>query len=129
MSFHPRLLILLAGLLLLGCLRVDMGAVKTLKDLGEDEKAKEEFIAKEEAHFQNVRQAIARRQLKRGWASSEVESQFGPPVLILPEGAEQKWIYKSGEGHWFKAPKIHLFFDKEDRLARWQCLRTDCAGS
>lgn len=100
--------------------------VDTLREFEQDQKWKAEVVAEEERNFQEVKKAIQEGRLKKGILSSEIAQQFGQPVLSSPEGKEQRWLYKGRGGHWFKAPKVYLYFDESNQLQRWECLRTDC---
>lgn len=102
--------------------------VQTMREFEEDGKSKKLFLAQEDNNFQRIKGAIQNQSLKEGLLSSEITAQFGAPVLISPDGKNQRWVYKGKGGSWFKAPKIYLFLDESNHLQKWQCLRTDCAA-
>jgi len=102
--------------------------VQTMREYEQEEKGKKEFLAQEDNNFQRIKEAIRSQSLKEGLLSSEITAQFGAPVLISPDGKNQRWLYKGKGGGWFKAPKIYLFLDENNHLQKWQCLRTDCAA-
>ena len=64
----------------------------TLKDEGEDQDAMEKELADHEAHFQNVKAAILRGELKEGMRTRELSGKLGSPDVNtatdpLPLGA------------------------------------------
>ena len=110
----------------LGCVIPDREAVKTLREMEKEAKAKEESLAKDEHNFQKLKNRIQHRRLKRGTRSVKIRKRFGSPVAILAEHDEKRWLYKGTGGGWFSSPKIYLFFDKTHRLKEWSCIRTNC---
>ena len=114
---------------LLGCVRVNSEAVKTLIEAGKEDKGKEQELVKEEQSFQKLKKAIQHQRVKEGFQSSKVANRFGEPVAVLSEGKGERWLYKGRDGERFSAPKIYLFFDESRHFKLWKCIRTDCETS
>lgn len=108
-----------------GCARFHVSELKTLRDLGEDEKEKTRILEQEAANFERVRTAALAGRLQNGLSRSEAIESFGFPAVSFPDEKGERWVY-SGKGGWFGAPKIYLHFDDRDGLKNWACVRTGC---
>ena len=111
---------------MVGCVRLDSEAVHTLVEMGKEEKGKEEALAQDDQSFKNLRKAIRRRKLKEDLSRGEVVKRFGEPVAVFSEDKGERWLYESKKGGWFTVPKIYLYFDENNQLKKWICIRTDC---
>ena len=112
-----------------GCAAVsNMEELSTLKSMGEEEQAKAKIIEREDANFRKIKTAIQDRRLQTGIKSSKVSSEWGEPVVSVPEGKNQRWIYKEKNGDWFKGAKIYLFFNENGLLTEWKCVNTACGN-
>lgn len=115
--------------LLSGCVGINSEGVKTLRDMSQDEKSKEEHLAEENQNFENIKSAVLRQKLKAGLPADEVVGHYGEPVTVRSKDEGAKWVYKEKDSGWFSGPKIYLYFDKNNLLKRWKCIRTDCGAS
>ena len=101
--------------------------LKTLKDQGDEEAAKEKLMTEQDKSFEFVKTAILDHGLKKGDRSGDVSRKFGKPAAVDKKDAAEKWLYKArGRKKWLDVPRVWLFFDKKGRLMSWECAHTDC---
>ena len=109
-----------------GCVSIDSEAVQTLVEIEKDMKVKDEALEKSDESYLKLKTAMEEHHIKAGTKSSRVKKRFGKPVAVLTDGEGERWFYRAKEGGRFKAHKIYLFFNKNRRLEKWECIRTDC---
>ncbi|RKY27647.1 MAG: hypothetical protein DRP61_03705 [Candidatus Omnitrophota bacterium] len=101
-----------------GC--VSLSSLKPLIELGKSDKLKEKTLKEETENFLKIKEAIEKGELKKGLSKEEFLKDYPPPVVVIPEGNLERWVYKRGESSWFSSDKIYLFFDSEYILEDWQ---------
>ncbi len=102
--------------------------LKTLKDQGGEEAAKEKLMAEQDKSFEALKAAIVKHDLKAATRSREISREFGKPVAVGREGKIERWLYKArGHKKWLDVPRIWLLFDEKSRLSAWECAHTDCS--
>jgi len=111
-----------------GCaeLRWKMDAARTLMDLNNNEKSKDEIFRRETRNFERVREYITGGSGERDISKERAIKSFGAPVLTFSQGEWEKWAYKPSTSSWFKGEKIYLYFDSKDRLVSWECVDIEC---
>ena len=101
-----------------GC--VNLSSFKALIELGKSDKLKEKVLKEETENFLRIKEAIEREELKKGLPKEEFLKRYPPPVVVIPEGNLERWVYKRGESSWFEGEKIYLFFDNQDKLVNYK---------
>ena len=86
--------------------------LRTLIDLGSEQKEQQVFVKKEEAKFNLLQSDIGHGRLKTGTSRSEIVARYGSPVL--EEGNTS--LYRK-PAKFLNSPKVYLDFDATDRLA------------
>jgi hypothetical protein len=103
---------------------INVGAVKTLAKLGQNDKLKQKALRQETANFNKLKNYIEDNKIKKGISEKQAIKKFGEPVVGFDELDFQSWIYKAAESSWFGGEKIYLYFDKKGKLTGWECV--DC---
>ncbi len=101
----------------------------TLKEQGEEEKKKAEALAEERLTFQNILSALREKRLEKGMPAKEVAQKFGRPWVESQKVSALEWLYFNPSGKWLQNPRIQLNFDKDKRLAGWECFYVECAAN
>ena len=114
---------------LAGCAVSNIEELSTLKAMGSEDKEKEKVLSREDKNFQKLQTAIREQKIKTGLSTAETVREWGEPVVTSREGNEERWVYKSKAGDWFKGEKIYLFFTADHSLKEWECLPTACHGN
>ena len=116
--------------LLLGCLLISAlgGCVvlsdelQALKDVGKSQVQINAYVRKQERRFLKLLKHYKRGWLRVGIAKSKIIAAFGEPVLVknLDDNlAKEVFLYRHPTNY-FKSDKIYLYFDKLDKLVRWE---------
>lgn len=113
----------------LGQVREHREEIGVLKEQSEEEAAKLNELKVQEASFQGVRAAIVSKALQVGTPGKNLIKKFGRPSVDQPEGEGREWLYMARSKKWLETPRVALYFDKENRLKRWECAHTDCGES
>lgn len=100
--------------------------LRTLAAQGKEEAAKEAALRREEENYKKIKDAIAYHRLKPGMSAAQIENQFGEPVVVLGNLAEERWLYKGRNNNWFAAPKIYLVFNVDRQFVRVECANAAC---
>ena len=93
-----------------------------LKSLADNEKAKEDYIKSQETGYEQLKSDIEDNQLKPGILKKEIIVKYFEPIYCLPtEGSSEKssCLYRHPTKYFF-SEKIHLYFDDNDALTRWE---------
>ncbi|MEA3489840.1 MAG: hypothetical protein U9R44_05845 [Candidatus Omnitrophota bacterium] len=69
-----------------------------------------------------IKRAIDRHELKEGEDAARIVKKYGEPVIVLAEedSGLSRWVYKPGMESYFGGEKAYLFFDKNEKLLRWE---------
>ena len=104
--------------------------IGTLRALGKDQDEQKEVLDQDTKNFERLKKALLASKLHAGMSAAEVRKVAGEPIVRHGGSAESpaQWSYKRGDGDWFKDEVIHLYFDPEGRLLRWNCTRFECGG-
>lgn len=107
-----------------GCanLRGNMNTIQTLIELGKSEKDKEKILKQETMNFEKVKKYINSNKIEKGISKDIAVKKFGEPVLIFSEPEAERWAYKAADASWLSGEKIYLFFDKDAKLVKWECV-------
>jgi len=97
--------------------------LKALMELAKDRGKMEKDYKAETSDYDKIKKAVDNDALEKGWQSFEVEKKFGEPVVILPDGGGERWVYKPATGSFLdNVPKVYLFFDTEKKLSSWKAV-------
>jgi hypothetical protein len=102
--------ILLCGIavfLLSGCSQ----PLRTLMDVGAEQKAQQNFIKIEQARFKAVLREARAGHIKNGTARESIVARYGEPVL----SNGSYFLYRDPVG-FFDSPKVYLDFDEKGAL-------------
>ena len=99
-----------------------LGPLKTLIQLGKNQKLQQKALDQETENFRRVRAYLNSNTIEQNIAQEEALELFGYPVLIIPREEGERWIYKESESSWFGGEKVYLYFNKEGRLTSWEYL-------
>ncbi len=121
MNFRQPFILTAALLVLTGCagFTEKISGLKTLSALGQSEKIKQQALNQETKNFRKIEKAVAGGVLQEGQFSHEVRMRYGDPVVVVPEGRMEKWVYKPGYEDWMGGERIELYFDENAKLAQW----------
>lgn len=87
--------------------------LRTLVDLGAEQKNQRALVKKEDVRFKVLLDDIRHGRLKIGTTlRSQVIARYGEPVLV-----EDKTLLYRRPVEFFNAPKVYLDFDESGRLA------------
>ncbi|OGW78233.1 MAG: hypothetical protein A2Z83_00725 [Omnitrophica bacterium GWA2_52_8] len=98
-----------------------------LASVSSDAEDQDKILNQETRQFEKLRESIVDGKIVSGQTMQKVLDIAGEPVLVMNDGDELKWVYKPGNTGWFSTSKIYFWFDPEQGLVRWECLKVDCA--
>lgn len=110
--------------LLAGCSQ----PLRTLMELGREQKAQQDFVAKAEAQFERLRKDISSGRLTAGELKENVLARYGEPVLEKTQGGGQIWLYRFPVV-FLGAEKVYLSFDARGRLEKIEVIEGEDAGT
>jgi hypothetical protein len=87
--------------------------LRTLMDLGSEQKGQQNLIAHENAKFKAMCRDVDRARLKPGMSKKQILDRYGAPVLI--EGST--FLYRK-PAQYFNTTKIYLDFNDKDILTQ-----------
>ncbi|MBF0216544.1 MAG: hypothetical protein HQL30_06070 [Candidatus Omnitrophica bacterium] len=90
-----------------------------LIDLSKDRNEMIKVYNEDTKRYKKLNAAIQAGTLKKGDNADKARIEVGEPVVIMPSGETEEWIYKPGYSTFFGKEKIYLRFDGEKRLAGW----------
>jgi len=108
-----------------GCTGAKGAGISTLMEVGRSEAYKQKALKQETASFNRVKKYIGKNRIKKGISKKAAMRKFGKPVLMTPKEDYEKWVYKPSDSNWFGGEKIYLFFDKDNKLIRWQVVNAE----
>lgn len=98
--------------------REEIGTLKGQADAqNEIKKAQKE---NDEA-FQKAEAQLLSGKLKTGTPSKDLRARCGAPSSVSPEGAGERWLYRSSKGKLLDRPWVFFYFDASGKLLRWEC--------
>lgn len=109
-----------------GCMIIRSEPLDTLADQGKHEDLKNKALKEDEARFDKVRRALLNQEIKPGFSKKDITQEYGEPVVVVSEDFGESWLYHARAKGFFSAPKVYLYFNKEDRVTHWDCFHTDC---
>ena len=109
-----------------GCMFIMSEPLKTLADQGKHEDLKNKALKEDEARFDKVRRALINLEIIPGLSKKEFTEEYGEPVVVVPETFGESWLYHARGKSFFSAPKVYLYFNKEDKVTHWDCIHTEC---
>ena len=95
--------------------------LQTLITLGNEQKAQQNYVAKQEQRFSLLLKEAKTGQIKQGRSATQIIQRYGEPVLINEDKTpEQKkgpstWLYRKPAAY-INSPKVYLDFDENDIL-------------
>lgn len=98
----------------------------TLKEQGDNEKKKAEYLTEQRAHFNGILDGIRRKELKVGMSADESSKKWGKAEVESSAQSGWEWIYIDPQGKRLKNPRIELHFDNDRRLTSWECSYVEC---
>lgn len=85
--------------------------LRTLMDVGAEQKAQQQYQQRQETLFYRLIKDIESERLKQGTDLKDITSRYGEPV-ILSDGT---LVYQR-PGDYFRATKVYLVFDEGEKL-------------
>lgn len=119
-----RFKMLVYFLLFFFCGCVSLGSYSSLmniKKLGNNRKQIEEYLSNQERLFENLKEDIVAKRLKRDISREEVIETYGEPVLSKrsqDDGIAYYLLYRHPTKY-FSSDFIYLYFDNTERLSSW----------
>lgn len=116
--------LIIALLITSGCVGLggNVGALRLLVKLGQNDKLKQQTIKQETENFRKIKDYINSNKIEKGMSSELAVKKFGKPILVLSDSGAEKWSYKPSDADWIGGEKIYLFFNNEDKLFDWECV-------
>src|SRR5688572_12827368 len=118
------LIILFSTIFLSSCSKLaNLNELLTLKGVADSQTAMAKDVAATNKLFDQLAAAVKTDKIKDYATQSQVQKQFGPPILERVEqrefGALTVWLYRYAT-EYFSADKVYLYFDPSGKLKEWK---------
>ena len=101
--------------------------LKTLKDQGDEEAAKQKILDEEKTGFENLNKALSNHEIKKGLRLHEVSGRFGKPAAVDRFEKGGRWLYKVPDAKkWLEVPRVWIYFDAHERVTGIECAHMEC---
>jgi len=96
--------------------------LQALKDLGKSQAQIDSYLKRKNRRFLKLLKHYKKGVLRIGISKSRIISVYGEPVLTksLDDSLVKEVFLYRHPTDYFKSDKIYLYFDKLDKLVRWE---------
>lgn len=104
-----------------GCFFLPRG-LKTLKSVGSSQNKIEAYLVRQSKLFKRLLRDLNNKRLRLGSTKRRIVRRYGEPVvskiIAEPLGGERLLYRQPTE--YFKSEKVYLYFDRKEKLSRWE---------
>lgn len=119
-----RLCVLAVFISVTGCTLIRYSSeLMTLKSVGDSQKDIQQYLAAQEKKFSALQADVKANRLQSGVSKQDIVNVYGDPVFSRPLADDlemyEMFLYRHPT-QYFTSDRIYLYFDKDQKLTRWQ---------